>query len=178
MNKTLIAVMSAIAFAIPAASFAYTLPAKTVVTTQLDAGKGTVDFTKSSSMEGTVSIDNTNGEDVWLTAGSVSDGHAGYGFYIHNDKLSVVSNDGYSQIIYQIGYVHPGVTLNLKATYTVGDGIRYTTSSNSSSWNQYSRSIVQKILPYGRYENVSNFDASVISKLNPTHLTIGTWQYN
>ena len=76
-----------------------------------------------------------------------------------------------------LGFVHPGTTIHVKASYTPADGIRVDTSSADSSWQEFSRGIVlQDNLP-SAFFSVNAINAALTVKNDNDTGTVGSWQY-
>lgn len=161
-------------FAAPTLAFAYQIPTPMTISDTFKGGEGEVDFTRASNVSGTIKIDTTNGESAWLTAGDVSGGNTGYGFFIHDDQLFGVSrtNANSGQRMLPLGYVQAGTEITLKASFTPGEGVRFDTSAEKA----YSRGIIMDYLP-GWMRGLGAFNSSVTSRNNPANLFVGTWSY-
>lgn len=177
MKKSLISAIVVVSALLPvSAAFAYQLPSPINTSTHFAGGSGEVDLSLPSSVQGTVSVDTTDGENAWVTAGDVAGGQPGYGYFIHDDMLFGVTHTGYLQYLLPLGFVHPNTVVSVKATYTPNDGVRFDTASNSIGWNQYSRGIL-KDLPNSAIRGLGAFNVSVTSKNNPSNIFVGSWSY-
>lgn len=174
--KQMALVLAAVLFISPTLAFAYELPAPITTQNSFSGGTGEVDFTKSSSVEGTIKIDSVDGESVWVTAGDIASGKAGYGFFIHDDKLFGVTRMGQEEFqhLLPLGFVRPNTEITVKAVYTPGEAVRFDTSA----FEAYSRGIVMDYIPGAWLRGLGAFNASVQSKNNPANLFVGTWKYS
>lgn len=173
MKKSLFALAAVLAFATTGSTaFAYQIPGPVVVDSASTLGTGEVDFSRPSVIEGTFSIDRLSGEEVYLTAGDVAGGAAGYGFIVRDDALYVVSSNGgdFGRRMH-LGFVFPGQSIHVKATYTPYDAIRIDTDTVSSVFQSYSRGIVMDFLPTLR--SASAFSA----KATRATASVNSWSY-
>lgn len=175
MHKLIIGLIAVVAIAAPgSAALAYELPGPVSVdsSSPVALGAGEVDFSRASVVEGTVTMDRFGGR-AWITAGDVAHEAAGYGFYIYDDMLYGVSNTGNISWNLPLGFIRPGQPITVRAAYTPNDGIRFDTQWQAADWGQYSKGIIQGMLPYS---SVRGLGALFGLATNAT-ATVGSWSY-
>lgn len=179
MKKIALIVLSIL---VPTSSaFAYSLPSSITVSTStpFTASTGEVDLSRPSSVEGDMSVSSVSDEGFFLTAGDVASGKPGYGFAIKDDRIYAVSFNSAFPYFLPLGFVHPGVSIHVRAVYTPGEAIRVdTSSSDDASWQEFSRGIqLDNELP-SAFFSVNAINASVTSKYGMDTGVIGSWTYN
>lgn len=174
MQKLIIGLIAVVAIAAPgSAALAYELPQSVSTESSFALGAGEVDFSRASVVEGTVTVDRVNG-DAWITAGDVAHEATGYGFYIHDDMLYGVSNTGGLNWNLPLGFVRPGQPITVRAAYTPNDGIRFDTQWQAADWGQYSRGIIQGLLPNYAIRGLGALFGTAVK----IELTVGSWKYS
>lgn len=178
MHKSLIALAAALTFlSTGSVAFAYELPAPVSTDSVYVGGEGEVDLSRPSSIEATLSTDNTYDESIWATAGDVAGGFNGYGFFLKEDMLYLVSHNDSSMWMIPLQFVHKGAPVHVVAHYTPFEGIRVDSSSVDGSWSEYARAILTDYLPNGAFHNLGAFNVSVTSRFSASVLRVGEWKY-
>jgi len=164
--------------AAPFSAFAYTLPAPVTVSTSSPAVLGSKEpnFSKESSIVGTFEVNTVDGETAQMTAGNFNFGSTGYGYFLKDQFLYGIVQDGGIRSMVMLGFVHPNTPITISAVYIPGHGVDFNTNSINPNWNQFSRGIIQAGIGNTPFD-LSALDSSINHNSDAT-LKINKWTFN
>jgi hypothetical protein len=177
MNKFIISAIVSLAFVAPASTFAYTLPTpvKVATSTPVSLGEKHPDFSKPSSITGTFEVNTIENETAQMTVGNFNFGNIGYGYFLKDQFLYGLVQNGGLRTMVLLGFVHPNTPITISASYTPQHGVKFDTYSINPEWNQFSRGIIEAGIG-GSVFDLSALDSSIVR--GDAGLTVNSWTFN